>query len=62
MAGRGGLLPEGLPGEWNYWVGPAAGRGGIGDHLRLDHLERIQISLRPKEGRGVEIESVTLGF
>src|SRR5256885_9216184 len=26
--GRGVLLPEGFPGEWNYWVGPAAGRGG----------------------------------
>ncbi len=60
--GRAVLLPEGFPGEWNYWVGPAAGRGGNGDHLRLDHLERIQISLRPGEGRGVEIESITLGF
>ena len=61
-AGRGVLLPEGFPGEWNYWVGPAAGRGGTGDHPRLDHLERIQISLRPHEGRGVEVEWVTLGF
>jgi hypothetical protein len=61
-AGRGVLLPEGFPGEWNYWVGPAAGRGGSGDHLRLDHLERIQISLRPREGRGVEVEWIALGF
>ena len=61
-AGRGVLLPEGFPGEWNYWVEPAAGRGGSGDHLRLDHLERIQISLRPREGRGVEVEWITLGF
>src|SRR5579859_2492250 len=29
--GRGVLLPEGFPGEWNYWVGPAAGRGGSAD-------------------------------
>ena len=61
-AGRGVLLPEGFPGEWNYWVGPAAGRGGSGDHLRLDHLERIKISLRPREGRGVEVEWIALGF
>jgi hypothetical protein len=68
-AGRGVLLPQGFPGEWNYWVGPAAGRGGNGDHLRPDHLERLQISVRREEGSrpkpgdyGVEIEWVTLGF
>ena len=61
-AGRGVLLPEGFPGEWNYWVEPAAGRGGTGDHVRLDHLERVQLSLRPKEGRGVEVEWVALVF
>jgi hypothetical protein len=64
---RGVLLPEGFPGEWNYWVGPAAGRGGNGDRLRLDHLERLQLSLRREEGvtvspgsYGVEVESIVL--
>ena len=61
-AGRGVLLPEGFPGDWNYWVEPAAGRDGGGDHVRLDHLERIQLSLRPKEGRGVEVEWAALVF
>ncbi len=68
-AGRGVLLPEGFPGEWNYWVGPANGRGGPGDHPRLAHLERLQLSLRPEPGvpvapgsYGAEIESVTLEF
>ena len=69
--GRGALLPQGFPGEWNYWVGPAAGRGGSGDKLRLDHLERLQLSLRREDGGGtaikpgdygIEIEWVTLGF
>ncbi len=67
--GRGVLLPEGFPGEWNYWVGPAAGRGGPGDRLRLDRVERLQLSLRREEGvpvtpgsYGVEVESITLGF
>lgn len=67
--GRGVLLPEGFPGEWNYWVGAADGRGGSGDRLRLNHVERLQFSLRPDQGvtvgsgtYGVEVESVTLGF
>jgi hypothetical protein len=67
--GRGVLLPEGFPGEWNYWVGPAAGRGAAGDGPRLEHVERIQISLRPEPGvavtpgsYGVELESVVLGL
>ena len=56
--GRGVLLPEGFPGEWNYWVGAAAGRGGSGDRPRLDHLERLQLSLRAKGG--VEVEWILL--
>ncbi|HTI06113.1 MAG TPA: alpha/beta hydrolase-fold protein [Gemmatimonadales bacterium] len=60
--GRGVLLPEGFPGEWNYWVGPAEGRGTSGDHLRPEHLERLQISLRRGGGKGVEVESIVVGF
>jgi len=67
--GRGVLLPEGFPGEWNYWVGPAAGRGDAADRPRLEHVERLQLSLRREDARtvkpggyGVEVESVTLGF
>src|SRR5439155_26649064 len=67
--GRGGLLPEGFPGEWNYWVRPAAGRGGSGDRPRLERVERLQLSLRREEGvairagrYGVEVEWITLGF
>jgi hypothetical protein len=68
-AARGVKLPQGFPGEWNYWVGPAAGRGGRGDRLRLQRLERVQLSLRREdvgrlgpEGYGVEVESVSLDF
>ena len=67
--GRGVSLPQGFPGEWNYWVGPAAGRGAAGDRPRLDHVERLQFSLRRESGAapapgtyGVEIEWVDLGF
>jgi hypothetical protein len=67
QAGRGVLLPQGFPGEWSYWVGPASGRGGTGDRPRLDRIERVQISLRREAGvtvtpgaYGVEIESIGL--
>jgi len=67
--GKGVLSPQGFPGEWSYWVGPAAGRGGSGDRPRLDHIERLQFSLRREAGLtitaggyGVEVERVALGF
>jgi hypothetical protein len=68
-AARGVKLPQGYPGTWNYWVPPAARRGGPGDALRLPEVERLQLSLRREEGMqiaagtyGVEVESVTLVF
>jgi hypothetical protein len=68
-AGRGVLLPQGFPGEWSYWVGPAVGRGGAGDRPHLERIERLQLSLRVDEGAtigpagyGVEVESITLRF
>jgi hypothetical protein len=67
--GRGVLLPQGFPGEWSYWVGPAAGRGGSADRPRLDRVERLQLSLRREDGvavtpgsYGVEVEWIALGF
>jgi hypothetical protein len=68
-AARGVKLPQGYPGTWNYWVAPAAGRGGPGDTIRLPDVERLQFSLRrepgfdPRPGTyGVEVESVTVVF
>jgi hypothetical protein len=67
--GRGVLLPQGFPGQWSYWVGSATGRGGPADRVRLERVERIQVSLRPEAGvtvvadrYGVEVESVTIRF
>jgi hypothetical protein len=64
---RGVLLPQGFPGEWNYWAGPAAGRGTGTDRLKLEHIERLQLSLRREDGvtvspgsYGVEVESIVL--
>ena len=60
--GKGVLLPQGFPGQWNYWVEAAAGRGGNGDRIRTEHIERLQLSLRSEPGvavgenYGVEVE------
>ena len=67
--GRGVLLPEGFPGEWNYWVGPAAergvgvgtGRSGSADRPRLDRVERLQLSLRREAGEGVTVTPGSYG-
>ena len=59
--GPGVLLPEGFPGEWNYWVGPAAGRGGSGDRPRLDRVERLQLSLRREDGGGIAVAPGSYG-
>ena len=66
---RAANLPLGYPGQWNYWTGPAEGRGRSGDRLQPAKIERLQLSLRPESGvraepgsYGVEIESVTIVF
>ena len=65
---RGVKLPQGFPQRWNYWIEPAEGRGGPGDSIQMDKVERLQISLRPS-GNGVpetnpwiEISAVVLIF
>jgi hypothetical protein len=62
--GRSVMLPEAFPGEWHYWVGAPAGRGGAGDTIRLPELERLQLSLRPSGATipKVEVEWVSLAF
>ncbi|HEY0304171.1 MAG TPA: hypothetical protein VGC44_04320, partial [Longimicrobiales bacterium] len=67
--GRGVMLPQGFPGQWLYWLPPAAGRGGAGDRVRIGDVERLQISVRRPGDRtvrageyGVEIEKVMLTF
>lgn len=66
---RAVLLPQGFPGDWNYWVGPASGRGAPDDRVRLGEVERLQLSLRDETDLtltagdyGVEIESILLAF
>jgi len=49
MAGQGVKLPEAFPEQWDYWMAPATGRGGIGDKINLPKVERLLLSLRPEE-------------
>jgi hypothetical protein len=44
---KGVLLPLGFPERWNYWVGPAEGRGGPEDRINTGRVESLQISVRP---------------
>ena len=61
------MLPQGFPGQWSYWLGAPAGRGGSGDRVGLERVERLQLSLRPEGGvtltpggYGVEVELIVL--
>ena len=63
-AARSAMLPEGFPGEWNYWVSAPPGRGGAGDAVRAGEIERVQLSLRASESRvpRIDVEWVMLAF
>ena len=67
--GRGIKLPQGFPSNWNYWIEPASGRGGVTDRIRLHEIERLQLSLRAADAGdaepgtyGYEVEAVELVF
>jgi hypothetical protein len=65
---RSVMLPQGFPGQWSYWLGPPAARGGSRDRIQPYYLERLQISLRRPAGEvragsyGVEIENIKILF
>jgi len=49
--GKGVKLPLGYPERWNYWVEPANNRGNDDDHIQLDQIERLQVSIRSSENK-----------
>jgi len=62
-------IPSPYPGLWNYWREAAQGRGGPGDHIHLDDVERLQLTVTRNVGatadedaRGAAVESITLSF
>jgi hypothetical protein len=44
--GAGVKLPQAYPENWEYWMAPATGRGGQGDKINLQKVERLLLSLR----------------
>jgi hypothetical protein len=63
------FIPSPYPGLWNYWrVGPAS-RGGAGDQVHIEDVERLELSVGANagdsaddNGRGVAVESIWLSF
>jgi len=62
-------IPSPYPGLWNYWREAAQGRGAPGDHIRLEEVEQLQLTVTPNAGataaddaRGASVESITLSF
>jgi len=54
---KGVMLPLGYPGEWKYWFEPASGRGFAGDHIKMEDVEWIQLSVRPSENEVANVNS-----
>ena len=62
-------IPSPFPGLWDYWRDSPARRGGPGDHISLQAVERLQLSVTRKsaddaddDARGAAVESIKLQF
>lgn len=66
--GKGVMLPQGYPCEWNYWIDAAQGRGGATDALQPAKIEQLQLSYRPSESvkptenAWIEVSSILLVY
>lgn len=54
--GKGIMLPQGFPGNWNYWLLPPDQRGGEDDSLNIGKVEQLQVSMRPDKNQNGEIQ------
>ena len=50
------LSPMGYPGEWKYWIDPATGRGSIGDKVKIENVEWIQLSVRQSDMKKEDVK------
>jgi hypothetical protein len=62
-------IPSPFPGLWNYWRESPAGRGGSADHIHVEDLERLQLTVFPNSGdragddaKGAAVESILLRY
>ena len=61
------LIPTPYPGLWNYWRVSPVQRGGVGDHIQIEAVERLQLTVTPNtsdtaadDAKAVEVESILL--
>jgi len=54
--GKGIMLPQGFPGNWNYWLLPSDQRGSKTDSLNIGKVEKLQISMRPSKDQNSEVQ------
>jgi hypothetical protein len=62
-------IPSPYPGLWNYWRAIPAGRGREGDHVHVENVERLQLTVYPNtaehstdDGSGAAVEAIRLHF
>jgi hypothetical protein len=62
-------IPSPYPGLWNYWRASPAARGRDGDHVHIENVERLQLTVYPNTGKrstddgaGAAVESIRLHF
>jgi hypothetical protein len=62
-------IPTPYPGLWNYWRASPAARGRTGDHVHIENVERLQLTVYPNtaehssdDGTGAAVESIRLHF
>jgi hypothetical protein len=44
------LIPTPYPGLWNYWRVAPVQRGRAGDHIHVEEVERLQLTVTPDTG------------
>jgi hypothetical protein len=62
-------IPSPFPGLWNYWRQASALRGGSGDRIHIEDVERLELIVYPNSGthssddaKGAAVESIRLEF
>jgi hypothetical protein len=62
-------IPSPYPGLWDYWRESPARRGSDGDHIHMENVERLQLTVVPNSGdnagddaKGVAVESIRVRF
>ncbi|WP_228853020.1 glycoside hydrolase 5 family protein [Aegicerativicinus sediminis] len=54
--GKGIMLPQGFPGNWNYWLNPSDNRNSKMDTVNMEKVEKLQISIRPDKNKNGQVE------